>query len=183
MECLDNIKIQDYVEGNLSSVENAMVRDHLIVCPACNALHDDYVKLEKFLINPVDIIPPDFIEKNVMKTLFPKLPTYSSIFSLIAASFILLVTSIYIYFDFANNSIVQAFQLTSTSTFDWIGSLVRFIVTTFSVISSIFKVLNQLIHFMLGINIGAEVVGLVFIVLTFLVIYGLGRKAFSKLRS
>jgi predicted anti-sigma-YlaC factor YlaD len=108
MECLTNTKIQDYIEGTLNSVESAMVRDHLIVCAACKKKYNEYELLEKHLLQPVEIIPPAIIERRVLRELFPLLPSYTSIFALVAASFVLLVTGIYIYFDFANNSIIQA---------------------------------------------------------------------------
>ena len=106
MECLTSTKIQDYIEGTLNSVESAMVRDHLIVCAACKKKYNEYEALEKHLLQPMEIIPPPIIERRVLRELFPALPSFSSIFALIAASFVLLVTGIYIYFDFANNSII-----------------------------------------------------------------------------
>lgn len=161
MECLTDIKIQDYLEGHLTSVENAMVRDHLIVCPHCSKTIETYELLEKSLFKPVEMTPPLVIEQNVMKALFPKLPSYSSIFALIAASFLLLITFVYTYFDFANNSIIQAFNLTTNQTTSWIGSVVRFISTTFTSIYSVFKVVNRLLHVLFDVNLGVTFVVLI----------------------
>jgi hypothetical protein len=159
MECLTNIKIQEYVDGSLNSVENAMVRDHLIVCADCQAQHHRYEQLEHQLFAPVEMIPPAVIQRRVMNELFPKLPTYSSIIALIAASFVLLITGIYIYFDFANNSIVQALQLTSSNTSNWIASIVTFISNVFSGVYTVFKAMNRFLDIVFQINLGAEIIG------------------------
>jgi len=167
MECLTSTKIHDYIEGNLNSVENSMIRDHIIVCPSCRKEYRHYEALEKQLVQPVEITPPPIIERRVMQELFPRLPSYSSIFALIAASFILLVTSIYVYFDFANNSIVQAIQLTSSTTSNWIASIIKFISTVFTSIYTIFKVLNRFLNIILKVNLGAEIIAItVFILFT-----------------
>jgi len=182
MECLNSFKIQEYIDGSLNSVENAMVRDHLILCESCRKTHQEYEKMEKFLLNPVEITPPPAIEYNVLKTLFPRIPTYSSIFTLIAASFLLLVTWIYIYFDFANNSIVKAFQLTSSNTSSWIGSIIKFISSTFSVTYTIFKVLNRALHIMFDINICVDMIGFIIFIMFSLMFYSVYKVAFNKFK-
>ncbi|UCH93547.1 MAG: hypothetical protein JSV88_25200, partial [Candidatus Aminicenantes bacterium] len=154
MECLNSTKIQDYIESNLNSVESAMVRDHLIVCAACKKEYNAYQTLEKHLVQPVEITPPPIIERHVLRELFPLLPSYSSIFALIAASFILLVTGIYIYFDFANNSIIQALQLTSHSTSNWFASVIKVISTVFSAVYTVFEALNRFVKLLFKINLG-----------------------------
>lgn len=183
MECLTDIKLHLYAEGELNSVESAMVRDHLIVCQSCNAEYEFAHQLEKHLLEPVEMIPPAMIERNVMNLLFPKLPSYSSILALIAASFVLLVTSIYIYFDFANNSIVQALQMTSNTTSNWIGSIVSFIYSVFSSVYSVFKVLNRFIEIVFQINLGAEIVGLTVFIMFSLIFYSIFRLALKKLKN
>jgi len=159
MECLSELKIQEYVDGNLNNVESAMIRDHIIQCDRCRKIHNEYEALEQILFQPIEITPPPIIEQNVLRTLFPKIPTYSSIFALIAASFVLMVTSIYIYFDFSHNSLVEAFNLTSSTTTSWIGSIIRFISAVFSVMYTLFKILSRLMSILLDINIGAEIIG------------------------
>ena len=182
MECLTDTKIQHYVDGSLSSVENAMIRDHLITCQACSKAHEYYEALEEVLWRPVEMTPPAIIEQNVLRVLFPKLPTYSSILALIAASFSLLVTSIYIYFDFANNSLIRAFNLTSSSTTSWIGSVVRFISSFFSVVYTIFKAINRLINIFTGVNLGAELVGLTLFSVGLAGSYFILKATFKKLK-
>ncbi len=182
MVCLTDIKIQEYVEGTLNNVESAMARDHIIVCDRCKGVHDRYEKLEKFLLHPVEVVPPSIIERNVLNFLFPRLPSYSSIFALIAASFILLVTSIYIYFDFANNSLIRAFNLTSSNTSSWIGSIVRFISTAFSFVYASFKALNRLLSIIFNLNPGLALIGVSVILFCFLLFFFMLRAAYRKLR-
>ncbi|MFC2146450.1 anti-sigma factor family protein [Acidobacteriota bacterium] len=182
MECLTSTKIQDYIEGTLNSVENAMVRDHLIVCAACKKKYNEYEALEKHLLQPVEITPPAIIERRVLRELFPLLPSYSSIFALIAASFVLLVTGIYIYFDFANNSIIQAIQLTSNTTSNWLASIIKVISTVFSAVYTVFEAMNRLLKLLLKINLGAEIIGLTVFVLFTLLFYPILKVAFRKLK-
>jgi hypothetical protein len=182
MECLANTKIQDYIEGTLNSVESAMVRDHLIVCTACKKKHNEYETLEKHLIQPVEIIPPPIIERRVLRELFPMLPSFTSIFALVAASFVLLVTGIYIYFDFANNSIIQAIQLTSHTTSNWLASVIKVISTVFSAVYTVFEALNRVLKLLLKINLGAEIIGLTVFILFTLLFYPILKVAFRKLK-
>jgi hypothetical protein len=182
MECLTNTKIQEYIEGTLNSVESAMVRDHLIVCTACKEKYNEYETLEKHLLQPVEIIPPAIIERRVLRELFPMLPSLSSIFTLIAASFILLVTGIYIYFDFANNSIIQAIHLTSNTTSNWLASVIKVISTVFSAVYTVFEAVNRVLTILLQINLGAEIIGLTVFVLFTLLFYPILKMAFRKLK-
>jgi hypothetical protein len=183
MECLTDTKIQEYVESGLNSVESAMVRDHLIVCNSCKAVHDRYEQLEKQLLQPVELIPPAVIERNVINYLFPRLPTYSSIIALIAASFVLLVTGIYVYFDFANNSIIQALQLTSTNTSNWIASIITFISNIFSGVYTVFKALNRFLDIVFNVNLGAEIIGLTVFVLFSLLFYSIFKLALKRIKN
>jgi len=182
MECLTNTKIQDYIEGTLNSVESAMARDHLIVCPACKKKYNEYETLEKHLLQPVEIIPPAIIERRVLAELFPLLPSYTSIFALVAASFVLLVTGIYIYFDFANNSIIQAIQLTTNTTSNWLATLIKVISAVFSGVYTIFEAMNRVLKLLLKINLGAEIIGLTVFVLFTLLFYPIFKLAFRKLK-
>jgi hypothetical protein len=182
MECLTNTKIQDYIEGTLNSVESAIVRDHLIICAACKKKYNEYELLEKHLLQPVEIIPPAIIERRVLRELFPLLPSYTSIFALVAASFVLLVTGIYIYFDFANNSLIQAIQLTSNTTSNWLASVIKVISAVFSGVYTVFEAVNRVLKLLLKINLGAEVIGLTVFVLFTLLFYPIFKLAFRKLK-
>lgn len=181
MECLTHRKIQEYIEGSLNSVESAMVRDHLILCENCQATFDHYSVLEKQLMQPVDIPVPSIIERNVMRLLFPKLPSLSSIAAMIAAGFLLLIAWIYIYFDFANNSIIQAIRLTSDNTTNWITSIVKIVSSIFNTTYAVFSALNRYLQILFNINLGAELIGLAFFILFSLIFYSLLRLAYKKL--
>jgi hypothetical protein len=170
------------MEGSLPAVEKSLIRDHLIVCEKCRVKLEAFERLEQTLNEPVYITPPAVIERNVLKHLFPLIPSYSSIFALIAASFLLLITSIYIYFDFANNSIVQAFQLTSHNTSNWIGSIIKAISTVFSAVYAVFKAINRFIEIIFRVDIGIEIIGLVVLLLLMLVFYSISQLLFKKIK-
>ena len=183
MACLTENKIQEYIEKSLGTVENAMVRDHLIVCEDCKKKHDQLVRLEKLLGDPVMMEVPIEIEKVVMKKLFSNLPTYTSIFSLVAASFIFFVTWIYVYFDFANNSLIQAFKMATSGTSKWIGSIIQFISVVFSSVYTVFKAINKFFAIVLNIHVGAELIGVTFSIITLVLFYGLFHMVSKKIKS
>ncbi len=182
MACLNDTRLQEYIDGSLTTVERAIVRDHLIVCADCRERHQSYEQLERNLLEPVEITPPDIIRRNVMKTLFPVLPSYASIFTAIAASFLMLVTGIYVYFDFANNSIIQAFQLTSSTTTNWLGSILKSISTIFSAVYAVFKAINKFTSILLKVDIGVEIIGLSALVLLMFGFYWVSNMMFKKMK-
>jgi predicted anti-sigma-YlaC factor YlaD len=182
MECLDEEKIHEYIDGSLTTVERSIARDHLIVCSRCRDRYEAYEKIEKSLSEPVYYAPPPIIERNVLNLLFPRIPSYSSIAALIAASFLLLVSSIYVYFDFANNSIVQALQMTSHNTSNWLGSIIRAVSTIFSAVYAVFKAVNKLIEIVFSVNVGVEVVGLSVLLVLLLGFYTLSHLMFKKIK-
>lgn len=179
MECLNDLTIHDYIEGSLTAVEKSIVRDHLILCTGCRARYETYEKLEKSLVEPVHITPPPIIERNVLNMLFPRIPSYSSIFALIAASFLLLVTSIYIYFDFSNNSVIKALESTSSN---WLGSIIRGISTIFSTIYAIFKTINAFFEIIFKVNIGVEIIAVAVLLLLSLGFYSVSHLLLKKIR-
>jgi hypothetical protein len=182
MDCLKDKKIQEYIDGSLTSVEHAMVRDHLIICGACKKKYEHYEQMEAFLMQPEEIAPPPQIELNVMKALFPKVPSLSSVLALIAASFLLLVTGIYIYFDFANNSIIQALKLTSNDSTSWLVSGMKAISTIFAAVKAFFMAFNRFFDILLNIGFGAEIVGVTIMALFSYMCYALYKKVLKKLR-
>lgn len=182
MECLNEEKIHEYIDGSLTAVERSIARDHLIVCNRCRVRYEAYQKIEKSLCEPVYYTPPPIIERNVLNLLFPRIPSYSSIAALIAASFLLMVSSIYIYFDFANNSIVQAFRMTSHNTSNWLGAVIRAISTVFSAVYAVFKAVNKLIEIIFSVNVGVEVVGLTVLLVLMLGFYSLSHLMLKKIK-
>jgi len=182
MECINSEKILDYIEGNINSVESAMMRDHIFMCPVCKKEYELYMQVERQLLKPVEITPPPVIERNVLNYLFHKTPSLSSIISLIAASFFLLIVWIYIYFDFANNSIIQAIRLTSSDTSSWIGSVIKMVSSVFTGIYTVFSIINRFLKILLNVNIGVEIVGVTLVALFTLMLYPVFKFAYKKLR-
>lgn len=182
MGCLTEIKIQEYIDENLNTIESSIIRDHLIICEKCKNKYDNYKKVEKHLNNPVYINPPKVIERNVLRRIFPMLPAYSSIFVLIGLGFMLLITGIYIFFDFANNSIIQALQLTSNNTSNWVASIIKIISAFFSSIYAVFKALSTVFETIFNVNVGVEVIAAFVSVLFILLLYPVYRVIFRTLK-
>ncbi len=182
MDCLNYQQINEYIEDSLSTVERSMVRDHLIVCGTCRRTHERLQQVEKNLAEPVYIAPPPGIEQFVLNTLFPRIPSLASVLTFLAASFLLLVTGIYLYFDFANNSIVQAFQATSTDTSNWIASFIRVVSTIFSSVYAVFKAMNKFFTIVFNVNIGVEILAISVLLMLCLGYYSLSRFVFKKLK-
>lgn len=183
MECLDHKKIQLYVEKSVASVEQSIIRDHLILCEKCRLRYEQYINMEKYLNEPEYVNPPRVIEKYVLKRIYSRIPTYSSILTLIGASFIFLISWIYIYFDFAHNSIVQALRLTFNNTSNLFSSVVKIISSIFSSVYAIFKAINKFIAVIFKINIGIEVFSFSILVLTVLFIYGVLQMVLRRSKS
>ena len=183
MECLSNHKIAHYVEGSLSQVEMSMIRDHLLHCDRCRRLSECFIQLEENLSQPVLESPPTCIEKNVMHRLFPVLPSYSAVAALVLASFLLLVSWIYIYFDFAHNSLIQAMQMTSNRVFGFMGGIIQGISTIFSGIYAAFRAISKFLSVFLNLNIDGELVLLFVVMMTGLPVYFLYRFIHQHRRS
>jgi hypothetical protein len=180
MECLKTDKIQHYIEKILGSVETSRIRDHLILCEKCQLKYKQYLQIENGLDDPLITEPPVQIERHVMKKIYAKLPTYSSIFTLIAASIVMLVSWIYIYFDFSNNSLIQALKLTSNSTSSWLGQVIKVISDVFSSVYAIYKSINKFFEIILDVNIGIEIFGLSVLIITMILVYGLYLLVFKR---
>lgn len=182
MECLTDKTINDYVSKNLNAVENSMVRDHLIVCDKCKQKYEQYLEIENTLKDPVFISPPKQIERYVLKRIYSRLPTYSSIFALISISFIFMISWIYLYFDFSNNSLIKALKLTSNDTSETIISIVKFISNVFSSTYAVFKAVNKFIEITLNINIGVEIISLTFFIFTLSFLYFIYQSIFKRVK-
>lgn len=180
MACLTDDKIQHYVEMELGNVERSLVRDHLIGCEKCSETCRRYETIQNALNEPVYQEVPLIVERYVMRKLFSPVPTYTSVLTFVAVSFIFLVSWIYIYFDFANNSLIQAFQITSSSTSKWVSSIIQFVSTVFSGVYTVIKALNKLFEIVFNVNIGIELFSLFMLVLTILFFYGVFQLLFKK---
>jgi hypothetical protein len=180
MECLSDQKLIEYIDKGLPSVELSLIRDHLVVCPQCQARHKKYSQIENYLNEPVYDEPPAEIEKYVLRRIYSRIPTYSSVLTLIAASFVFLVSWIYIYFDFANNSMVRALQLTTDNTTSWVGSVIKVISTVFTAVYGGFQAVNKFIAIVFDVHLGVEIIGLSVLILSLLFFYGFYRWFFKR---
>lgn len=182
MKCLDNEKILGYMEKSLNSVDYSLSRDHILSCEKCRETLKSYEFLENVLKEPELTKPPEEIEQYVMRRLFPRISHIASLITLIAASFMLLIVGIYVYFDFANDSMIQAFHLTKDQATSVISSAVKFISVIFSGLFAIFKAVNTLLEVMLNVRIGVEVTGLIFAFILMILSYLIYTKLFLKIK-
>jgi len=182
MKCLNNETIIGYLEKSLNSVEYSLSRDHILSCEKCRDTLKNFEMLESALVKPEWKEPPIEIEKYVMEKLFPRFSHIASLITLIAASFMLLIAGIYMYFDFANDSMIQAFQLTKNQAASVISSAVKFVSVVFSGLLAIFKAVNTLLEVILNVRIGVEVTGLIFAFILIMLSYLIYDKVFLKIK-
>jgi len=158
MACLSDDKILTYLDGEIKSIEQAIIRDHLLICPDCRRTTDSYAELHKILAQPVTSEPPAWLIPQIMKRIYPEIPKYTSIAALIAASFIFFVTWIYIYFDFSKNSLIKALQLTADSTSGWLVNIIKAISTIYNSVQAAFKACNAFLNMLLNIRLGGTMI-------------------------
>ncbi len=153
MKCLSDLQIQEYIAQDGGRLARSIQKDHLQRCPECNRRLQQFQVLEEALSDPVWHAAPDTIISRVMAQL-PQAgrPPYAAIISLLAASFLLLVTWIYTYFDLASNSLVKVLQNSSESTFSWFFSLLRLISDVFSLLHAGSKITGHLLAALPGIG-------------------------------
>ncbi len=183
MKCLSNDKIIKYVEGELNGVEYSIVRDHFLSCEKCKESMEEFALIESELEKPLMIEPPDEIELKVMKKLFPRFSHVASVVSLVSASFLFLIAGIYVYFDFANDSMIKAFQMTTDKASSLISGIVRFVTTIFTGLFTIFKAVNAILEVLLDIKIGVGVTGTFFVLLMVGITYLLYSKFYVKINN
>ncbi|MEN8222126.1 MAG: hypothetical protein ABFR36_02610 [Acidobacteriota bacterium] len=182
MKCLKNKQIIEYMDKTLNGVEYSLTRDHILSCDKCRQELRHYELLEKNLEKVELKEPPAEIEQFVMKKLFPRFSHIASLITLIAASFMLLIAGIYVYFDFANDSMIKAFHLTRDQATSIISSTVKFISVIFSGMLTIFKAINALLEALLNVRIGVEVTGTIFAFFLITISYLVYNKIFLKLK-
>jgi len=173
-ECLTDKDILRYIDNELNPIEYSKVRDHLLLCEKCKKKYDELITLEKYLKEPVEIEMPETIIKNVMRKISTKIPL-PSLIALISATFVFIISWVYIYFDFSSNSIFQIVQTSSKGFLGWIGSIVRVIALIFKFIYATFVTINSLFYAIFKIKPGVEIIGFIFISIGFLMIYYLFR--------
>jgi len=182
MKCLTNEIIIRYMEKSLKGVEYSMTRDHILSCDKCREALAHFKLIEKNLNSPDMKEPPAEIQQVVMKKLFPGFSHVASLVTLIAASFMLLIAGIYIYFDFANDSMIRAFSMTRDHATSVISSIVKFVSVIFSGLMAMFKAVNSLLEALLNLRIGVEITGTVFALFLVFLSYLIYNKLFLKLK-
>ncbi len=183
MKCLKNKQILEYMDKTLNSVEYSLTRDHLLSCDKCRGKLKHFELIEINLKRPELKEPPAEIEQFVMKKLFPRFSHLASLITLTAASFMLLVAGIYIYFDFANDSMIRAFHLTRDHATSIISGAVKFVSVVFTGLLTIFKAVNALLEALLNVRIGVEITSTLFAFLLIAVSYLIYNKLFMKLKN
>ncbi len=166
MACLPDEKILAYSEDELSPIEAAQVRDHLLLCPACRNQVERYRKLERALLQPVLSEPPARLIPQVLQGLYPALPRYTSIAAMIAASTVFLFTWIYVYFDFSRNSLVQALRLTTKGTSGWLSDIIKAISAVYNGAQGAMKAGRALLRIFLPAPLETAVIAIVFLSVT-----------------
>ncbi len=182
MKCLNDKKMIKYMEDELNGLEYSLARDHILSCGKCKQSLKSYESLEIELNKPDIKEPPAVIEKYVIDKLFPHLSHVASLVTFIAASFLLLITGIYIYFDFANDSMIKAFQLTKNQATSVISGTVKFISSVFSGLITVFKAINSLIEVLLNVRIGVEITGILFVLVLATLFYLIYNKLFLRIK-
>ncbi len=180
MACYNAEQIQQYLDGELHPIAQGIVRDHLLGCAECRLQADRLAIIGKTLQAPPLREPPEAIIRNVLKRLYPELPRISSIAAMIAASFAFLLTWIFFYFDFANNSLVRALKMMSQSTADWIATSIKAVSALFTYIYASFKTIRAFLQILLQTNTSIELVISAILATSLLSIFLIYRLVFRK---
>jgi hypothetical protein len=154
MACLSSKKINEYIEGELNPIEAAVTKDHLIMCKRCNHIYTELKSIEDSLLSPVLNKVPSGIEKVIMRKLNSEISYYSSLSALIIAVFMFLITSLYLIFDFANNSLIRSFENISANSSGVVSSVIKFISGTFQLLYTVLSSCNTLLKTLFNINTG-----------------------------
>jgi len=157
MACLSDATLIAYNEGGLGAIAAAQARDHLLLCPDCRRAAATFRALDLILAKPVLYEPPPRLVPQVTERLFPAAARVTSIAAAIAASFVFLVSWIYIYFDFSSSSLVQALRLTANGTSGWLADVIRGITAIYNGAQAVAKALGALLRIVLPAPLGTIV--------------------------
>ena len=151
MNCLTEEQLDGYMVRSLSGVEMAMVRDHLALCPDCLERYRTAQMLEDVLEQPIEVEPPAIIERMVMRRLFSSLPRLSTVLLLSAGCLLTVITWIYMVFDFAHNSLIRAYRMTTgriaaqvSALFDLISDVVETMASAVAAVKKVGSILAGL---------------------------------------
>jgi hypothetical protein len=184
MDCLREQKLSAYVDKTLNPIEMAMIRDHLIQCDRCRQQYRILKGLENSLRNPVVLPAPPRIRRTVMRQISGDMSYYSSLTALVAAGFLFMVTTLYLVFDFANNSVIKSFENASVRSGGIVSAVIKMISGTFRWLYSVLNTANTFIKTIFKVNPGIEVIALFSMVfslmLIFLLYFSLQRKGYKQ---
>ena len=166
MACLSDETLIAYNEGSLGAIEAAQARDHMLLCPACRRSAAVFRALDTVLSEPVLHNPPARLVPQVMSRLYPAAARVTSVAAVIAASFVFLISWIYIYFDFSSNSLVQALRLTTDGTSGWLAGIIKGITMVYNGAQAATKACAALLRILLPTPLGTAVAAVVLLALT-----------------
>lgn len=151
MNCLTEAQLDAYVDRTLSGVEMAMVRDHLALCPDCLERYRAAQMMEDLLGQPFEVEPPALIERMVMRRLFSSIPRLSTVLLLSAGCILTVITWVYLAFDFAHNSLIRAYRMTTgriaaqvSAIFDLIADIVETMASAVAALRKVGSILSGL---------------------------------------
>jgi len=160
MACLSDETLIAYNEGSLGAIESSQARDHLLLCPYCRRSAAAFRALDMILSTPTLHTPPARLIPQVISRLYPAAARITSIAAVIAASFVFLVSWIYIYFDFSGSSLIQALRLTASGTSSWLADVIKGISAIYDGAQAVSKALGALLRFLLPAPLGAIAAGI-----------------------
>ncbi|MDD8011906.1 MAG: hypothetical protein PHX05_00310 [Acidobacteriota bacterium] len=180
MACLSDETLIACNEGSLGAIEAARVRDHLLLCPACRETAAHYRLLERALERPQLAMPPARLVPQVMERLFPAAARITSIAAVAAASFVFLVSWIYIYFDFSSSSLVQALRLTTDGTTGWLAGIIQGITSVYNGAQAVRKALGAMLRILFPAPLGVVAIAVAILGLSLLLALTVFRPRLKK---
>ncbi len=183
MACLSDAILIAYNEGSLGSIEAAQARDHLLLCPDCRRSATAFRLLDTILSEPALHTPPARLVPQVMSRLFPAASRVTSIAAVIAASFVFLVSWIYIYFDFSSSSLIQALRLTADGTSNWLADVIKGITAIYNGAQAATKAFGALLRILLPTPLGTLVAVAALLALTGLLALTLFRPWLKRVKA
>lgn len=183
MACLSNETLIAYNEGSLAAIEAAQARDHLLLCADCRRSAAAFRLLDAILAKPTLHNPPERLVPQVMARLYPATARVTSIVAVIAASFVFLVSWIYIYFDFSSSSLIQALRLTTDSTSGWLAGVVKGITAVYNGAQAAAKAASALVRILLPAPLDTAIALFVLLALSVLLAVAILRPRLKKAKA
>ncbi len=180
MACLSDETLIAYNEDSLGAIEASQTRDHLLLCPDCRRSAATFRALDSILATPSLHTPPARLIPQVMARIYPALPRVTSIAAVVAASFVFLVSWIYIYFDFSSSSLVQALRLTADGTTGWLAGVIKGITVVYSGAQAVRKALRAMLRILFPAPLGVVAIAVAILGLSVLLALTVFRPRLKK---